>query len=519
MEAPNTHTRTIMSQDQFPPARPIVSVIVPISDHRGLALEAVTSWVNTQRCQADDFEVIVVIDETCQALEQALRALLRPHDVLLSVTGMNEIEQYHLGAMRTRGDYLFFTEPHCLAAPDAVTEIITYFQTHAEDGFCAASLPICRNRIALMEWRMFEEGWQIWSQDDHWCRVIIRGFGIRRSVYLEVGGFETRYSRFAEWLLAATLNAKGYRLGYAPQVSVKHAYGERLPLFDAFIRQFTTGECLLRMERPREFCERFFGAPPEWDDLRGDKHQICGLLRRILGQQLRTRQGPASTLRGWYLLLCTYFNMLFAERTENRSHLWCMAWRVACAKMHCYLWWFDADRMYRAFQDYWQRTTAFYRVKFLLEHANQLEIDAPPSQMTYEMHHIAVEHLFGFHGKEQYDKQPFRWSSPVAAIQISLLPATYQLNIRLLPVRPIDVERELSIFFNLTPIRLIRYDQPTAALHVTIHPAMFNATIPNWLILLCSPLHIDIDSRQLGLPIIAIESVEYPERNATHEAI
>ena len=196
--------------------------------------------------------------------------------------------------------------------------------------------------------------------------MIIRGFGIRRNTYLDAGGFETRYDRFAEWLFAATLHEKGYRLAYAPHVCVQHTYGERLTLFDAFIRQFTIGECLFRSERSSEFCERFFGAPPEWDELRGDKQHISRMLRRMLLQQLRTRQGHAATRSGWLMALCTYFRLFVKEFTGKRGALLHITLLVWHAKLRCYLWWFAPNRMYRAFQDYWQQTTVFYRIKFLL---------------------------------------------------------------------------------------------------------------------------------------------------------
>ena len=146
---------------------PRVSVIMPIRDHRGLALDSVSSWVNAQTCVPELFEVIVILDETVTQLENSLRSLLRQHDRLLTVSTPNEMKQYDIGARQASGEYLFFSEPHCLAAPTTVVEIMTYFKTQPFDGFCAKSLPICRNRIAALEYRMFEEGWQIWSQEGH----------------------------------------------------------------------------------------------------------------------------------------------------------------------------------------------------------------------------------------------------------------------------------------------------------------------------------------------------------------
>ena len=500
---------------------PCISVILPMSDHRGLAMAAVASWAKEQTGDQNIFEIVIVLDETCQPLEAYLRPMLRPHDVLLIVNRQNEIEQYHHGAMHAHGEYLFFTEPHCLAASDAITEMRRYVQTHSDDGFCAQSTPICRNRIAAMELRMFEEGWQTWSQEGHWCKVIMRGFGVRRNVYLKAGGFETRYNRFAEWLFAATLHVKGYRLGYAPNVCVQHAYGEQLKLFDTFIREFTEGECLFRWESSPEFCERFFSSPPEWDELREDNQRVSRMLRRILLQQLRTREGNAATLFGWQMALRAYFRLLCRELVGKRSQFLRIALLVWQAKLRCYLWWFHPDRMYRAFQDYWQQTTAFYRVKFLREHANQLEMNAPTPQTTYDMQHIAIEHLFGFHGLEQYDGRHFRWSSPTAALRVTLPPGDYYATVQLLNVRPLNPERDLTIFFNAMPIQNVTYDAPAATLRFSVSESMAATAPPHWLIVLCTPWRIDgqrpPEARLLGLPIVKIDFAEHAkqaERNA-----
>jgi len=186
---------------------PIVSVIVPMRDHRGIAIEAVESWVKKQRCNPDDFEVILIIDDTTRQLEGAFRRMLRPHDQLIIHMADSYMEQYDVGARYAKGEFLFFAEPHCIAEPEAISEMLYYISSRSYDGFCARTTPICTNSIAQTFSRIFEERFEEWSREDHWSKVFMRGFGIRRSVYIGVGGFLYKYKRFAESLLAATLHA------------------------------------------------------------------------------------------------------------------------------------------------------------------------------------------------------------------------------------------------------------------------------------------------------------------------
>ena len=170
-------------------APPIVSVILPMEDHRSLGICAVESWTDKQRCNPEDFELIVIIDEKTKELEESLRQLLRPQDRLIHQKTDTEMEQYDLGARQSKGQFLFFTEPHCVAEPEAISEIKLYFETRSLDGFCIRSTPICSNSISRMESKMYDDGFKEWSLPDNWSKVILRGFGIHRNVYLEVGGY------------------------------------------------------------------------------------------------------------------------------------------------------------------------------------------------------------------------------------------------------------------------------------------------------------------------------------------
>ena len=103
-----------------------------------------------------------------------------------------------------------------------------------------------------------------WSKPESWVRVIVRGVALRKDTYIAVGGFEHRYSRFAEWLLSARLRSRGYQLDYTPGVGVHHRDSGSFSCYDDEIREFTEGECLFRMESDSaEFVRTYLGSPQE----------------------------------------------------------------------------------------------------------------------------------------------------------------------------------------------------------------------------------------------------------------
>ena len=94
--------------------------------------------------------------------------------------------------------------------------------------------------------------------------MILRAFAIERSTYLEAGGYETKYGRFAEFALAAKLHSTGNRIGYAGAAAVEHLYTTSFPELIPPVEDFILGEVRFRTEKPAPYCERYFGVPEEW---------------------------------------------------------------------------------------------------------------------------------------------------------------------------------------------------------------------------------------------------------------
>jgi len=487
--------------------RPLVSVILSMEDHRGLAIDSARSWIESQDSEPHLFEVILVIDHGSQDLESPLRKILRPHDRLITTKSRNKIEQYDIGARQAGGEFLFFTEPHCFAAPDAVTEIIRTFQTGGLDGFCVRSISINRNRLARMEGRMYEEGFREWSRDGDWRKVIIRGFGIRRSAYLQSGGFPCRYERFAEWLFAAALHIQGYRLGYAPKVCVRHVNIDRFALFGSYIGEFTDGECRFRLENKDEPLERFFGSPPEWNSAATCSPEVLALILYGLRRRLPNWRHMGGRPFEWISNLKDVFQFLSLRFFGLRIMLLRLRTLILLAKARCCLYWLIPEPMYRAFLDYWRRTTAFHRVRYLIEHP-QPPATTKVQRLFYNLGDALSDRTFGFYGPEEYKGKHFRWSSSVAGIPLSLAPGRYEAKITLIPVRSIVHKSEVAVFANRMEVSPVHYEASDHTLRFELSVDNLACSEDLWLLFFIRPWNVPkrvaADERTLGLPIIAI---------------
>jgi GT2 family glycosyltransferase len=258
-------------------APPDISVVLTLADHQGHAVECVESWARRQDLTRDRYEVIVVGSGAEPEVEDQVRPLLTDEDRLLRLESSQELELHDHGAREAHGRWILFTEGHTVAEPDCLSELLAYLNDNDARcaGACIRSLSDgSTDPIAKCERRWYAEGFEEWSREGDWRKVTIRGFAIRRDIYLEVGGFEHRFGCFAETALAATLADRGYRLGYAPAAAVKHYDATELRQLTDYVREYREGELAYRATRPREYCERYFGVLPTAEGRMGRLHAL-----------------------------------------------------------------------------------------------------------------------------------------------------------------------------------------------------------------------------------------------------
>jgi len=489
------------------PVKPFLSIILPMKDHRGMAESAIKSWTKEQECNPQDYELILVMDDTLQEFKETFGEMLRPHDTLLHVLSKNLREQYDLGARQAKGEWLLFTEAHCEGDSRCVSEIIKHATSHSEHGFCLRNASIHYTRFGRVDSRIFKEWQKELIERDHWGKVIIRGFAISREVYFEVGGLEYKYGPFADSILGATLHTKGYRLGYGQYAEVSHFEHHDFQVLDSYLEEFVAGECLYRLHHDAAFCDRYFGSSMEWNEIRTLTRPLAKMLVENLWRQLITRQGMAVTFWGRKACLERFFYFFLMCLTGKRAALLPWNLRVWWTKMRFYLWYFNEKRMHRALVAFYRHKPSLCRIQFALrqpEYANGT-VSTKRTCKTVEME---ANTLYGFHGLERDEGIPFRWSSAIAAIRIRLEPANYMVTLQLSRRRLMRPERELSFFLDNFHLQPVTFHRESFCLSLTVPRLAFCNSLEHWLIIMCNPwrqgkVH-KIDERQLGIPLVAV---------------
>jgi hypothetical protein len=183
-----------------------------------------------------------------------------------------------------------------------------------------------------------------------------------------------------------------------------------------------------------------------------------------------------------------------------------LAARLAVAACRARCWWncHDSRRVDQPYRELIRLASVLSRVRFF---ASQPVIDLPlPDPSTV----LAIDSLpdwalHGFHGLEQLNGEPFRWTARIAGIRLPLARGAYRL--RLVSGGIPRLGLNLRIAFNgtrIVPVPLPNGDHELQIESYHCHPreqTLVLATNP-----LCPWKQGVKDYRELGLPLFAIEA-------------
>jgi predicted dehydrogenase len=484
---------------------PEVSVILPIADHRGYAESAVRGWAQEQTFDRDRYEVLVGLDGVEPGLEERVRPLLGAEDRLIREDGVPEIVLYDKAARSARGRILLFTEPHVVTEPTFIEELVAHLARTGEVGACARTVGINGNALARMEEVLYEEGFRDWSQPGHWCKVILRAIAIDRRTYLEVGGFETEYGRFAEFALGAKLHATGKRIGYAPGACVRHVYTTTFAELEPHVENFLEGELAYRRDYPAEYCERYFGVPREWVERRVLSREGARAASRLtLKALLRPGSWRAGSARP---LLATLARLTPAAVMGHRPALARANLSYALAQLRCRLWRLSEARSLKAYRDAWEHLTRRARLRYAAE--LPLDRSDSPRASSFELAKLPDHRLFGFHRSERVNGTRFRWSRSVAFADVPVQPGAYRVSIDTGGFRdPRAIG--LQVYFNGRRVPHSRLDADAERIEFSIDRGRFTSNGDQRLAFVSAsfrPSRVadSPDSRELALPVASID--------------
>ncbi|WP_204103818.1 MULTISPECIES: glycosyltransferase [Spirulina sp. CCY15215] len=483
-----------------------ISVIIPLFDPRGQALKCVRSWVEKQTCDRSQYEVIVVADGTQSELESQIQPLLQPQDSLLHCQPEHEYELYNIGAQNARGSLLLLTELHCIAASNCITEVLDYFTTQNYDAACCRSESLNPNLIAKVEAKLFSLTVNSEREENYFDRLLVRGFAIPRSLYLEMGGFEWEFGRFCERVLSTKLHSQGYKLGYMTNAIVAHCNNTTIAASLQPSIEFVYGEFCYREKYPASYCDRYFGDLPLWSNRAIYRQQTAQMFASILAQNFFSEKRKEMPQAMKQLQQKAFWQAIISAYLGMHWFLWKAWFKLSWSYLWAWFMRFDADRLYSAYNRYWQATIPYGRYKYLAEHLNQTKV-FESEVYCYNFAELNRERLIGFHGLETWQGQSFCWSEPIASILVSLAPNTYNVRVETLPVRPQNPPLHLQIFCNDRPIPNFTQNPDGTGFSFEISQKMFLRVSESsfYLTFLMNPLRLweqgSSDRRELGLAI------------------
>jgi mycofactocin system glycosyltransferase len=254
--------------DWIPPEnidKPMVSIIVPVynrADDIRVCLESLLS-LNYPKSK---LEIIVVDDASIDNTT----GVVRGYDVRLIVQSINlgQSAARNAGVQVSKGDIIGFIDSDCIADPDWLTELVTYFHDprlaliggYVDSVFSKSHL----DRYEEVRSPLNMGKRPILGKDKNTiffvptCNMLIR-----RDIYTQVGGLDERLRIGEDVDLCWKLLSKGYRLMYVPKGRIKHKHRNRF--YQCFRRRFCygTSEAVL-YDKYRHVQKKF---PCHWEGI------------------------------------------------------------------------------------------------------------------------------------------------------------------------------------------------------------------------------------------------------------
>ena len=486
-------------------APPLISVIVPFDDSRGKP-KHLAGWTREQTLDGALYEVIALTDGRLGTeMDESIREHLRPQDRHLQLEkSATRFAMYAAGAEAARGSILFITEDHCVAEPGCLAVVKHHFETTTDSGVTVKWGHINNTDVAYMEELVNHIDARQWSRPDHWNKVRIRGFGIRKEAYRDVGGFEWKYQGFSEALLAAKLHAQGHRVGYAGDAGVLHINTESMYELQESAWSYSWAECEYCQENENTFCEQYFSAST---GLASQvltpspmaKWMIRALLRGLLENRTFWRGGAFSR----WGVVASILQLGMSALASGCRQL--VAWSgVWSARMRYHFWRFHEGRRLRAFGDFWRRVSYAARVDYAVK--NERRAATASSLQWAGTGGLVTSGCHGCFGTERFEGRAFRWTSPVAVVPLQLPAADCKIAIDTGRLRGAAWSYPITVFLNrkALPQEMIKCRDSLLIIKIKRRMCRKDVDVQELTLVTAPVIQQGFESRWLGLPICSI---------------
>jgi GT2 family glycosyltransferase len=478
---------------------PTVSIIMPVQRHRGRLLAAIDRW-SAQDYPRERLELVFASTTWEPQIDAQVKARLAqpdtPRGSIVFIKTANEMAQYAYAARYALGQWLLFTEPHCLPEPDCVRELIGALRAQGMHGGCVRTLSDgSTNRAAQIEERIYMEDAAVWSQAGDWRKFTKRGFALRRDVYRAIGGFEAEYGWFSELIIAARLDAEGYRIGYVPTAAVQHFNATNMQEMFDYVHEYRLQQARYMHEGSPRLRPYFaeMSAPAEVPPpqvARAQAQAVRAALADALGHLPArwARQLASATCRAAIAAAC-------GPRAVLALRYWLARAKFTCLSL-------SQEQAYRNY------VVAAERLGEWAEASYRAAPTSTAARHEGDKHDASFfpgelrQGIYGFYASERYRGRAFRWTSPVASLVLDLPAGNFDLSLDTSGLCP--PERKILAFWNGR--RLSRSTNSPHAWRVKAED--FAEQQLQVLTLITSPLASSDcrETRALGLPLFGVHA-------------
>jgi hypothetical protein len=474
------------------------SVIIPLECHRGQTERCLQGWMQNQSYPRHLYEVVVVAPDHIPPHElESLKPLFTDQDRLLVRPERHDIALCAAAAHDTSGKVLFFTESHCWPEPDVLEKVAIALHTHPEwVGLSCRSIPVTHNPLSLAEASMYRSDIEYGMLHHPWRKVLDQCFAVHRHAYFLAGGFEASLGHYSEWMLGVRFWHLGMKIGYEPTACIHHYYVGELAELKEFTLDFTQGEMSIQARTPRDPCADFMPQTLEWNERhRWNRTVAAGMAKVLWGEfwsqrrRFADRSNDAAKWIHWIFIsvagVLPAWTLALLKSGIARLHLW---WRMHVLR---------DQNLTDVFQEYIAALIHLGRMDFLLRAADRFP---NPQPWTSEWRPDGGDNMpkVGFHLLEEWNGQPFRWSEPVALMQIPIesnIPC--EVIVELLPLFSFEDLFDTRFYWNGRLLPRENADWGSGGVTVKLPKIRGSHGFFAWS---CPQFLSSVDARALGMP-------------------
>jgi glycosyltransferase involved in cell wall biosynthesis len=192
---------------------PMVSVIVPVYNEEARIAACIRSVLAQT---VPDFELILVDDASTDHTVQAIQEIADPRISLLgNSSNLGGAASRNKGVALAQGEFIFFLDADCVAAPNWLEEGLKLFRAHDYVGLEGKLHFVSPDYKPTYSDRVV--------QNLHGGEYMTANMAYRKSALLAAGPFDPQLRRYEDWDMALRVKKLG-EIPFVPQMVVVHAH-------------------------------------------------------------------------------------------------------------------------------------------------------------------------------------------------------------------------------------------------------------------------------------------------------